>query len=168
MPVSSAFQVAKGGFTRLAGQAATGTPAYVAALGRELSTLARRFSFLSAELSPDVLTLADDEAAYIEFTVSASRAVAVFVANAAAGGCGTVAFRVGGLAFASLLSSVGATVTVGTGTLDGTTGVDGQLTIYADSATNRLYVENRTGGARTYGFSFVGAIGTVKGTWVTV
>ncbi len=164
MTVSEAFTVVKGGYTRLKGEADNIARAAIAELRRRINAL----EVTDAEISVDVLTLADDQAAYIAFAVDTSRGVAVFQANAAAGGSGIVAFRVGTSAYTSLLASTGVTVTVGTGTLAGTTGTDTHLTIRADTATNRLYVENRTGATRTYGFSFLGMIGTVTGTWVTV
>jgi len=46
------------------------------------------------------------------------------------------------------------TVTTTDGTLAGTTGVDGDLTVRADSASGEIYVENRTGGTRNIFVTF--------------
>ena len=169
MVVSKAFTVARGGFTSLAGQADHIARSGVEALRRQLTDLSDRITTTETVLTPANLVLADDEAAYIQFTADATRGIAVFGGNVAAAGSGVVSFRVQTSAYATAVASAGATVTVGTGTLAGTTGTDTHLTIRADTASNRLYVENRTGAARDYGFAFLGLrVGTIDGTWVTV
>lgn len=162
MPVSEAFQVAKGGFTSLAGQVDHVARAAIAAIRRQLAALSADVTTAEAAIDSlelyhsTNLTLADDQAAYIEFSADATRGLAVIAPNTAAAGSAIVSFRVQTSAFASLVASVGATVTVGTGTLAGTTGTDTHLTIRANTANNRLYIENRTGAARDYGISFLG------------
>jgi hypothetical protein len=102
-------------------------------------------------------TMADDTAAYINMGV-ATRGVFFITGNTLAGGVAMVAFRCGDAnAHATIMSSAsgGPTVTGGTGTLAGTTGTDTHLTIRADTATNRVYVENRTGASRTYNYAFL-------------
>lgn len=176
MGVSEAFKVARGGFTSLAGEVDHVARSGVAALRRQLDSLSAQvgsaeggLAGLTASLTPATLTLNDDQAAYIQFTADAVRGVAVFGGNAAAAGSGVIAFRVQTFAFVTAIATAGATVTVGTGTLAGTTGTDTHLTIRADTATNRLYIENRTGAARDYGFAFVGVRnGALDGTWVTL
>jgi hypothetical protein len=102
------------------------------------------------------LSLADDQAAYIEFSATA-QGVFVISGSIAARGAGMVFFRVGASGHVTLMSSGGATVSVGTGTLatGASGGVDGNLNIYADTATNRLYIKNRTGSAGNYGYSLL-------------
>jgi hypothetical protein len=100
-------------------------------------------------------SLDDDEAGYVDMG-SVTRGVLVVSGNVGAAGSATVHFRVGDAnAHSSIASSTGPTVTGATGALDGTTGVDGHLTISADTATNRLYIENRTGSARSYVVTFL-------------
>lgn len=49
-----------------------------------------------------------------------------------------------------------ASATTGTGNHGGTTGVDGNLTVAADSGNGELDIENRTGGRRTVRVTFIG------------
>lgn len=118
------------------------------------------------------LSLADDAAAYMEFSAASSRGVLVFGANVGAGGNGIAAFRVGAGAFMTEIATAGATflATTTASGLTGTTGTDGRLTLAAHTTLNRLYVENRTGNARDYGFSFLGMrIGAPTSvTWTAV
>jgi hypothetical protein len=100
-------------------------------------------------------SLADDRAAYIDMG-AVTRGIAIFSANASTGGSAIVHFRVGdGNALCNKLASTGPTVTTGTGTLAGTTGTDTHLTIRADTATPRLYFENRLGSSVSYTFTFL-------------
>lgn len=102
------------------------------------------------------LSIADDQAAYVQFSATA-QGVLVINGSVAARGGGLVFFRVGASGHATLISAGGATISVGTGALTtGTTdGVDGSLNVYADTATNRLYIKNRTGAAGNYGYTFL-------------
>lgn len=101
-------------------------------------------------------TLAADTASYIEFSGAAQGMISIS-GNVAARGCGVVFFRVGASAHSTLVSSAGATVSVGTGAL--TTGagdgVAGSLNVYADTATNRLYIKNRTTATGQYGYTLL-------------
>lgn len=56
----------------------------------------------------------------------------------------------------SVIIAAGANLSVSTGALTGTTGVDGNITISADSTTGRLYIENRSGAGRRVTISFLG------------
>jgi hypothetical protein len=92
--------------------------------------------------------LNDDQAGYLSFSAAAYGIAAVSGNVDAAGPC-MIAFRVGdGSAYCSVLSSSGPTVAGTTGALAGTTGTDTNLTISAHTSLNRLYFENRTGGAK--------------------
>jgi hypothetical protein len=64
-----------------------------------------------------------------------------------------VAFRVGSSNFTALL---GGTMTVTTGVLTGTTGVDGAVTFSTDAGTNDIYIENRRGGSANFNLTFLG------------
>lgn len=98
--------------------------------------------------------LTADTASYIEFSGSAQGMI-VITGSVAARGAAVVFFRVGTSAHSTLVSSAGATVSVGTGALTtGTSdGVAGSLNVYADTATNRLYIKNRTTVAGNYGYA---------------
>lgn len=99
------------------------------------------------------VTLADDKAGYIDFG-AVSRGIIILAGTSSAARSAVVAFRVGDAnAHATIMSSGGGTVTGTTGQLAGTTGTDTHLTIAADTATNRLYIENRTGGSRSYSYT---------------
>jgi hypothetical protein len=95
-----------------------------------------------------------DTASYIEFSAGAQGMIAI-TGSVAARAAGVVFFRVGAAGHSTLLSSAGATVSVGTGAL--TTGagdgVAGSLNVYADTATNRLYIKNRTTVSGNYGYT---------------
>jgi hypothetical protein len=99
-------------------------------------------------------SLAADTASYIEFSAGAQGMIAI-TGSVAARAAGVVFFRVGAFGHSTLLSSAGATVSVGTGAL--TTGagdgVAGSLNVYADTATNRLYIKNRTAATGQYGYT---------------
>jgi hypothetical protein len=100
-------------------------------------------------------TIADDAVASVTFDVPA-RGILCISSNVSAGGCCTVAFRCGDAsAYATVLSQAGATVAGSVGVLTGTTGTDARLNIGVDTATNRLFVENRTGASRSYSYSFL-------------
>jgi hypothetical protein len=97
-----------------------------------------------------VLTLADDKAAYLTFS-GVTGGTAMVTGNIGTAKAALVHFRVGdGSAHATIMANSGGGVVGQTGTLAGTTGTNGNLTIAADTATNRLYIENRTGGSVSY------------------
>jgi hypothetical protein len=98
----------------------------------------------------------DDTAAYIEFS-GAARGMIALSATAGSGGSALIAFRAGDASqFATILASGGATVgSAGDTTLAGTTSTDGRLTVATPSASNRLYLENRTGAARSYKYTLM-------------
>jgi hypothetical protein len=101
------------------------------------------------------LILEDDESAYYSFGDVAVGTV-IISTSTSAGGSVLASFRVGDAnAFCDILADAGATVNASTGTLNGTTGADGAFNISADTATNRLYIENRTGGQKAYRATFL-------------
>jgi hypothetical protein len=102
----------------------------------------------------DNVSLGADVASYIQFSAGAQGMIAI-TGSVAARGAGVVFFRVGASGHATLMSSAGATVSVGTGALTtGTSdGVAGSLNVYADTATNRLYIKNRTTATGQYGYT---------------
>lgn len=94
-------------------------------------------------------SLNDDQAGYFTFS-AATRGILTLNGNTSAAKSAVIAFRCGdGSAYVTVLSSSGG-VTGTTGALAGTTGVDGELTISADTSNPRLYIENRTGGLRSH------------------
>jgi hypothetical protein len=97
--------------------------------------------------------LNDDQAGY--FTFSGLTIATITVApNLSSGKAAQVSFRCGDANAYGIVMGGSSGVVAQTGTLAGTTGVDGNLTFAADTATNRLYIENRTGSAITYSFTF--------------
>lgn len=116
----------------------------------------RQFSPSGVSSAIQNLSIADDQAAYINFSATAQGVLVISGSIAARGGA-MVFFRVGATGHCTLMSSGGATVSVGTGALStgAGDGVDGNLNIYADTATNRLYIKNRTGSAGNYGYTLL-------------
>jgi hypothetical protein len=113
-------------------------------------------SYAGTPVVPGNITFAADTAAYIEFTAGA-QGVIIISGSAAARGAGVVFFRVGSAGHSTLLSSAGATVSVGTGTLSTgvVDGIPGSLNVYANTATNRLYIKNRTAATGSYGYTLL-------------
>ena len=116
------------------------------------------------------ISLADDRAGYVDLGTPGARGVFHLGGNLAGAGHCIFAFRCGDAnAHVTVLSSGGVTVGAGTGTLAGTTGADGQLNIRADTATNRIYIENRTGASRGYQYTITPlSSGATPATFVTV
>jgi hypothetical protein len=113
---------------------------------------------------PDVITLLDDKAGYFQWD-DVTKGLVLIGGNAAAGQSGLLTFRVG--TSGSLTSmSVTSNLNVTTGQLTGTTGTDGKLTVSADTATNRLYIENRLGGTYSYAVTFLSCNTNSPGTGV--
>lgn len=110
-----------------------------------------------------------DTAAYIEFS-SGAQGVLVISGSVAARGSAVVFFRVGTSGHCTLVSSAGATVSVGTGALTtGTSdGVAGNLNVYADTATNRIYIKNRTTVSGNYGYTIFNIQPTITAGSLTV
>lgn len=100
------------------------------------------------------LTIADDGVATYEFDTAGTHGVMVIGADVVAAGPCMVAFRVGNNEYVSLLGGDSSVVVGTTGELVGTTGTDGDLTISGHS-DKKLYLENRTGGERTYTVTFL-------------
>lgn len=102
---------------------------------------------------PDLITLANDKAGYFQWD-DITKGVVIVGGNSSTADSAVLAFRVGSSGY---LSSLGITANVATttGALTGTTGAAGKLTISADTATNRLYIENRRGGGYSYGVTFL-------------
>jgi len=109
----------------------------------------------------DSFNLNDDQAGY--FTIEfGNQGVILISGNAASAQSGMATYRVGdAFSFCSELNGTANFATT-TGQLTGTTGADGFLTISADTATDRIYVENRTGSLRTYAITNLSATGFVK------
>lgn len=102
-------------------------------------------------------TLADDGAAYIEFSAPAQGMIAISGGTSALGGA-LVYFRVGATApHSTAMASGGATLSTGVGTLanGASGGVDGNLNVYASSSNNRLYIKNRTASSGSYGYTLL-------------
>jgi len=125
--------------------------------------VARAVSSLASHLS-----MPDNTAAYVPFS-AVTQGVAVIASSTSTGKAALVFFRVGDAsAHATMIGAADAVVTGGVGTLAGTTGTDTHLTVRADSATSRLYIENRTGGIRNYQVTILSAIGGVSEAAVAV
>lgn len=109
----------------------------------------------------DEFTIVDDGAGYFQFG-AAARGILHISGSIASAKAAVVHFRCGdGSAHATVLS--GSAGVVGTtGVLTGTTGVDGNLTVSADTATNRVYIENRTGNFRSYTVFFAPVSGSTQ------
>jgi len=111
----------------------------------------------------DTINLADDHAGYFEWD-GVTKGLILVSGNTSAAQSALIAFRCGdGSAFASALAA-GADVSVTTGALAGTTGTDTKLIISADTATNRIYLENRRGGTYGYTISFISCNTNSPGT----
>jgi hypothetical protein len=135
-------------------------------LRSNVSHLDFRFSGSTA----NEVSLADDRAGYVDFGSSGARGIFQLGGNVSGAGQCIFAFRCGDAnAYITVLGSGGATIGPGTGTLSGTTGPDGQLNIRADTATNRVYIENRTGASRGYQYTITPlSVGAIPANFVTV
>lgn len=110
-------------------------------------------SVQNGSAQPDLITLANDKAGYFQWD-DVTKGVVIVGGNTSAAQNGLLAFRVGsGGSMTSL--SVTANLNVTTGALTGTTGTVGKLTVSADTATNRLYIENRLGSTYSYAVTFL-------------
>jgi hypothetical protein len=112
-------------------------------------------SALRSTVDPTEITLDDDQACYIQFSAVA-RGVVVISSNAASAQSGVIHFRCGDASTHATSIAKTANLELTTGQLAGTTGNDTKVTFSADSATNRIYLENRLGTARNFTFSFIG------------
>ena len=111
----------------------------------------------------DTVSLADDKAGYFQWD-GVTKGLILISGNASGAQSSLVAFRCGdGSAFVTGMA-VGANVNTTTGTLNGTTGTDTKFTISADTATNRIYIENRLGGTYGYAVSFLSCNTNFPGT----
>jgi hypothetical protein len=106
----------------------------------------------SGSASPNIFTLANDKAGYFQWD-DVTRGLCLLAGNIGTAQAAIVFFRTGASASISSLAA-GANVNVTTGALTGTTGTVGRLTISADTATNRIYVENRLGALYVWAPSF--------------
>lgn len=96
-------------------------------------------------------TLADDAATSVDLGAAAGGLC--FIGSLGGGGArGGFLFRVGPSPLAD--NAIGTPGTLGTGSLSGATGVDGEFTIRAHT-DNRLYFENRTGAALSFTLAIV-------------
>ena len=68
---------------------------------------------------------------------------------------GIVSWRVESTNFAQIIVG-GTDLEVSTSALTGTTGTDGKLTVSADHTTGKIYIENRMGASRSYGYVLFG------------
>jgi hypothetical protein len=128
-------------------------------------TISRQFTAASmiagfVRANTSAVSMADDTAGYIQFN-GAARGVLTISGNTSGAKAAVVHFRCGDGSAHSTVMTGSANVTGTTGALAGTTGTDGHLTIAADTATSRLYIENRTGALRAYNYSFQAADGQV-------
>lgn len=108
--------------------------------------------------------LNNNQAGY--FTINPVRGRSGMIAvsgNISSAESGTASFRVGDAnAFCTELSGSTNFATT-TGALTGTTGTVGNLTISSDTATDRIYIENRTGALKAYTITNLCATGLITG-----
>lgn len=111
--------------------------------------------------SGNTKAIADDVAAFWPFTLDSgtfATGIAKISGSTLGLGSAEVHFRVGDSAGSYLMTTAtkagGGSIVATSGTLTGTTGVDGNLTIAA-TTNNRLYVENRTGNDGDYNITIV-------------
>lgn len=104
---------------------------------------------------PTEIALADDQACYIQFS-AAARGVCIISSNTSTAQSGVIQFRCGDAFTHATNIAKTADLNVATGQLAGTTGTDAKVTFSADSATNRVYLENRIGAIRAFTFTFIG------------
>ena len=97
------------------------------------------------------LTLADDTATSVDLGAAAS-GWCFMASTSAATARGAFLFKVGASPVAD--SAIGTPGTLGTGTLAGATGTDGEFTVRAHT-DNKLYFENRTGAALSFTLSLL-------------
>jgi hypothetical protein len=129
----------------------------VAALLGSAQTFTAKQTLAAGATSGAQASTADDAA----FSITAPSNVGVLVLMVAnlASAAGAVAFRCqsGFAAQAALIASAAGTIlaTAVDTVLTGTTGTDGKITVSPNAADNKIYVENRSGGARVFSWFFI-------------
>ena len=123
------------------------------------------------------LTLVDDQAAYYEFSGdtlasivhdsdNVTRGIMMLSSGKSTHGAAVVHFRCGDSdAFATVMSDDGGyAFNTGTGqlTTDSSSGTDARINVFADTATNRLYIKNRGGGDRSFNVQFSACDSSLK------
>jgi hypothetical protein len=106
-------------------------------------------------VDPTEITLNDNQACFVQFS-AAARGICVISSNAASAQAGVIHFRCGDASTHATSIAKTSDMNVTTGQLAGTTGTDAKVTFSADSATNRIYLENRIGTVRAFTFTFLG------------
>lgn len=122
--------------------------------GKELTVSKSLTGVASSEA---IITLADDKAAYIEFSAPCYGQMILSSSGPSTGGAVLFAFRVGDSSrvIATIGAAASPTVSTTTGELTGTTGTDGNLIISASQTFNRIYFENRVGLGRNYVYTLL-------------
>lgn len=108
-------------------------------------------------------TLNNNQAGYFDFDIVNGRQGIISIGgNLSSAESGMATYRIGDAsAFCSLLNGT-TNFVVTTGALTGTTGGAGKLTVSADTASNRIYVENRTGAAKAYVITNLSALSIIQ------
>lgn len=101
----------------------------------------------SLGMDANTVTIGDDAAT--SFTPSGSEGVIAVTDDNAQGG--VVHYKVSST---NATTSIGGTASlaVSTGSLSGTSGTDGNLTVSANDGDGKIYIENRTGGSRNVSY----------------
>jgi len=119
------------------------------------------YFFLDKLKTNDELSIADDSAVYLGFS-SPTRGVITLSSNVSSKPAGIIHFRVGDSnGHATVMCDNGNTITTTTGTLNGTTGSNGNFTVSADLVNDRLYIENRTNNSISYTFDIICSNATI-------
>lgn len=109
----------------------------------------------TGNLAGGLVTLDDDEAA--SFTPGKTIGVMLIYGRATGykANYGLVSYRIAATNYTQLMIT-GTDIEVTTGALAGTTGTDAKFTVSADSTTGMLYIENRLGASRSFGYLLLG------------
>jgi len=128
----------------------------------DVEVYTQNYFFIDDLMTNDELVLADDSAGALRFS-GVTRGTLMISSNASSGGAALVHFRCGdGSAFCTIVSSSGATFSGSVGSLNGTTGTDGQFNIGVDNASDIIYFENRLGVSLNYTVKVLNSNATIQ------
>lgn len=101
-------------------------------------------------------SVAVNDDAVLTLTGVAGRGVLVVFTGATANEAAVIHYRTGTSPHCLVMTQPAAVFEASTSTLSGTTGTDGKITVSAISTAGTVYIENRTGTARTVTYTFIG------------
>lgn len=151
-----------------AGSVAAGDQLAINQSGTDRRVAADKFAILSAANTFTALTVTPrlrsdgptslTNNSVLSFAPNTSSGILIILGNNLATASGIIMYRCGGGSQCALLASSAGTLlaTAVDQVLTGTTGVDGKVTISANGADGKIYIENRRGGTTSFSWLEIG------------